>query len=237
MRRYRKHLWIERRQKFKWILSVVILALFIVAVFMIVSTLNNPTAEGNSIGFFNLLVDLVVGGFALWQLHLLVTDSAKTPDLVLKTGKKENGQSWPFADSKGELICEDIEATGPSPKKGKGVWLPLWLENKEPTRAGTCVRVEVRIYSKTLPDFYDFKVIGGLEKPYEFQFKDTKFYSVILQFKDDLIVYHDSAHYLGMLGIGWCNSLPSDLKIEYKIHSLEGRLVSDILGPYKINLE
>jgi hypothetical protein len=229
MKRESKFLWVERRQRFRWAACAAILILFISAVFLCVMTPNDASSKGNSISFFNLLVDIVVGVFAIWQLYLLVTDSAKTPKLKLVGGENTH----PVKGRTIKLVGENARQ-----ENRKSVRIPLWLENSEATKPGICVRVEILFYAKPFPVAHHFEKREGYEKPINFNYPNAEYFSVTLQFKDDLIVYYNSANFLGQLRVDWREEQgdpPSKLRIEYKIHSFEGSFVREELEPVQIN--
>lgn len=173
------------------------------------------------LGFFNLLTDIVVGGFTIWGLYWAASELALKPELRLsiKPVSERTSSKWLYPD---RLFG--------SKKKGL-LELDLFLVNTRP-KAARNIQVVLCYHSFPLPSFSVGPVEGAFPNWVPFGLP----WSCCLraQFGDDFVIYKGFPVRVGVLKVGWphlsADNRPRELTFEVRLYSLESEPKKEVIS-------
>jgi hypothetical protein len=200
-----------------------------------------PAEMKDSIGIFNLLVDIGVGLFTVWGLYWAAsefTESAVKPDLRLLPGESRKphflqevipAQSRPMLTSPLHIPgWYTVPQQGDPLNRDPSVVLPLYLEN-EKARAGRLVSIAIRIHATPAPlrcTFTHGAFAVGSQTVQAGKDDDSNCFTLPVQFTENLVVYQAPV-YVGQLMVHWDKTLPNDglpksIMLDYDAYTLDG---------------
>lgn len=180
---------------------------------------SNP----NVTTYYGFLLDLVFGSLTVWGLYWAASEFAEQsirPELSLMLGAVAEG---PRGSESIPIEISHISLQGYTGIDGKDatgrVHVGLFLENRKPKIAQN-LQVALEIKSEPVAD-----EVRPLEKssPYDYDGVLIESNSVIMQFKDNLIVYKGQRTYIGILSLWWRQGIfPRMCELSYTIYKSEG---------------
>ena len=208
----------DMKVAFRVAVIVAVVVLVIVLILQITMDLIVPLIEGE-IGYFNLLIDILVGIFTVWGLYWAASELALKPELRLFTET-----TWSGVKLRRNVLIGS--------KKDGLLECNLFVMNTRP-KAARHIQVVLDLAVAPPPSVFAADPVPGAFTDWVRFFEAPLSFSLRAQFGGDLVIYKGKPIHVGILKVGWphlSDYRPGEVKLEASLYSLEGEPKKEVIS-------